>query len=65
MLFIYAHEDNSFMIRKNYFSVFGLGLIHTCGRLIKIIALGIVLWSWKFIGWWSLKQSIALYSAFQ
>ena len=29
------------------------------------VALGIVLWSLKAIVWWSLKQSIALYSAFQ
>ena len=29
------------------------------------VALGIVLWSLKAIVWWSLEQSIALYSAFQ
>ena len=29
------------------------------------VTLGIVLWSWKAIVWWSLKQSIALYSVFQ
>ena len=29
------------------------------------VALGIVLWSLKAIVWWSLKQSIALYSVFQ
>ena len=29
------------------------------------VALGIVLWSLKAIVWWSLKPSIALYSAFQ
>ena len=29
------------------------------------VALGILLWPLKAIVWWSLKQSIALYSAFQ
>ena len=29
------------------------------------VALGIVLWSLKAIVWWSLKQSIVLYSVFQ
>ena len=36
-----------------------------CTPISIKVALGIVLWSLKAIVYWSLKQSIALYSVFQ